>query len=80
MTKKKKKKLMHDFLVDFFLKCPEKIEFSISVIKEIVHGAKVAKAPNTRFTFMKCTHLFNETPLKISGMNLFLFNVSDFTI
>ena len=40
-------KLTQNFLVDFSLKWPEKVEFSISVIIEKCMGQKL---PNTRLT------------------------------
>ena len=35
--------MAHDFLGDFHIKWPEKVQFSISVITEKVHGAKWQK-------------------------------------
>ena len=47
-------KLTHDFLVDFSLKWPEKVEFSISVIIENCAWGKSGKNSKYKNYLMKC--------------------------
>ena len=62
-----KMKLTHDFLVDFSLKCPEKVEFSVSVIIENCTWGKSGK--NSKYKI----YLFNKVYPKGQIFKMTLF-------